>query len=34
MEALAFLEAFEGLLIVPELMVSPSKIGPDPYAKS
>ena len=33
-EAPAFLEAFEGLLIVTELMVGPSKIGPDPYAKT
>jgi hypothetical protein len=34
MEASASLEAFEGLLIVTELMVGPSKIGPDPYAKT
>ncbi len=28
-----FIEAFDGLIVIPYLMVGPSKIGPDPYAK-
>ncbi len=34
MEAFPFFEGFERFLVIAELMVGPTKVGPDPYAKT
>ncbi len=33
MATFSFFEAFERFLVIPELMVGPSNVGPDPYAE-